>query len=117
MDDAGKASILVPAAYRIRGAASQMERSSQMKIPSHALLVVAAMLLGNAACAEDAPQDAAAAAPQAAEKAAPPAESNPPAKPATMPKPRPGGARPKDLDLRHCLEQPTNKEIAACAGE
>ncbi len=47
--------------------------------------------------------------------AAPAKETQPAVK--HTPPPKAGAVRPKDLDLRHCLELETNAEIAKCAGE
>lgn len=44
-----------------------------------------------------------------------PAETPQPA--VKSPTPEKGMPRPKDLDLRHCLELKTDAEIAKCAGE
>ena len=74
--------------------------------------------------AGNAPGTAAASAVPAAPTANKPAAV--PAKPAIAPavkstraiKPAPsGGARAKNLDLRHCLDLASNAEIAKCAGE
>lgn len=53
----------------------------------------------------------------AAEAAAPAGEPAPAAKPAEEPRPFPAGERPKDLDLRHCLDLGDNLAIARCAHE
>ncbi len=50
--------------------------------------------------------------------AAPAEEPQPTAKPSTSTKrTKAGAARPKDLDLRHCLELDNNPAIARCARE
>lgn len=87
-----------------------------MKTLMTSLLIATGMLLGLAAQAED---TATASSPAAQKEttAPPPAQQAPKAKPAKASKPRPGAPRSRDMDLRHCLELPTNAEIAACAGE
>ena len=96
-------------------------RSKTMKTLMTSLLVAAGMLLGSTAQADDT-ATAASASPPAVEKDAtasvpPPVLEAPKAKPTKALKLRPGAPRPRDMDLRHCLELPTNAEIAACAGE
>lgn len=93
-----------------------------MKILLTSLLFATGMLLGLAAQAEDtvtAPLPAIKKDPptETTAPAPPPAEQAPKTKPAKVSKPRRGKPRPKNMDLRHCLELPTNAEIAACAGE
>jgi len=93
-------------------------RSKTMKTLMTSLLVAAGMLLGSTAQAED---TAAASAPvvqnETATPTPAPTQQTPEAKPVKPLKLRPGAPRPRDMDLRHCLELPTNAEIAACAGE
>jgi len=97
-----------------------------MKTLMTSLLVAAGMLLGSTAQAEDtaaaqAEDTAAASAPvvqnETATPTPAPTQQTPEAKPVKPLKLRPGAPRPRDMDLRHCLELPTNAEIAACAGE
>jgi len=116
-DDVGKAPILGFGQFRIRVAGRQMEGKGQMKTLINGLLVVAVALLGSAAHANDTAENAPAPAPRVQETAASPTTQNPETTPARIRKPRPGTPRPKDMDLRHCLELPTSAEIAACAGE
>lgn len=89
-----------------------------MKILLTSLLFATGILLGLAAQAEN---TAAASSPavqkETAAPAPPPTQQAPKTKPAKVSKPRPGTPRSKNMDLRHCLELPTNAEIAACAGE
>jgi len=122
--DAGKAHILrrTDAVRFRRRTFSENERSefrqkeAAMKTLMTSLLVAAGMLLGSTAQAED---TAAASSPAVQNEAAAPAptQQTPKAKPVKALKLLPGVPRPRDMDLRHCLELPTNAEIAACAGE
>ncbi len=85
-----------------------------MKATITRLIVVAALSFSYAALAAEETRTESMA-PETAAEPAPPAQAPQPA--VKSPTPVKGKPRPKNLDLRHCLELKTDAEIAKCAGE
>jgi hypothetical protein len=86
-----------------------------MKTSITTLIVVAALSFSDAALAAEKMENEAQPAAETTAEPAPPAQAPQPA--VKSPTPAKGKPRPKNLDLRHCLELKTDAEIAKCAGE
>lgn len=84
-----------------------------MKTTITSLIVVAALSFSGASLAAE--ESEAQPVPETAAEPAPDAQAPRPAVKSQTP--AKGKQRPKNLDLRHCLDQKTDAEIAKCAGE
>lgn len=85
-----------------------------MKISANVLFLVLALPLVSLAQEGMKEQPAA---PTPAEESVPAETAAPAAKPVAAPRHIPAGERPRDLDLRHCLNLGDNAAIARCAYE